>query len=87
MSEAPAARRQPWVAVVLSCFCTGLGQIYCGRPGSGLTLFLASLGVWPVALLLAAATPSGVAFTVCLLALALVITHRVSQNAARRCPT
>jgi signal peptidase I len=73
MSEAPAARRQPWVAVVLSCFCTGLGQIYCGRPGSGLTLFLTSLGVWPVALLLAAATPSGVAFTVCLLALALVL--------------
>jgi signal peptidase I len=73
MNEAPAARRQPWVAVVLSLFCTGLGQIYCGRLGPGLTLFLASLGAWPVALLLAAAAPSTLAFAVCLLALVLVL--------------
>jgi signal peptidase I len=73
VNEALAARRQPWVAVVLSMFCPGLGQIYCGRLGSGLTLFLTSLGVWPVALLLAAAAPSAVAFTGCLLALLLVL--------------
>jgi signal peptidase I len=69
----PPARRQPWVAAVLSLFCTGLGQIYCGRLASGLMLFLTSLAVWPVATLLAAVASSTVAFAAYLSALALVI--------------
>jgi signal peptidase I len=48
MSEPPTARRQPWVAGVLSLFCTGLGHIYCGHVATGLILFLAFLLFAPV---------------------------------------
>lgn len=43
MSEPTPAARNPWLAVVLSLFCTGLGHVYAGRVTRGLTLFLASL--------------------------------------------
>ena len=45
--------RKPWVAVLLSLFCTGLGQVYCGRIVAGSVLFLASLTFVPFALGLA----------------------------------
>ncbi len=60
MNEAQATGRKPWIAVVLSLFSTGLGQIYCGKITAGLVLFLASLLFAPVAVLaalLAASTP------------------------------
>jgi signal peptidase I len=40
--------RKPWLAAVLSPFCTGLGHIYCGRFVRGLSLFVASLCYVPV---------------------------------------
>jgi signal peptidase I len=49
---------KPWIAISLSCLCTGLGQMYCGRMRRGLAFFLLSLLVSPVAALAAAAPPS-----------------------------
>jgi signal peptidase I len=50
MSEpSPITDRKPWLAVALSLFATGLGQIYCGRIVTGLVLFLVSLLITPVA--------------------------------------
>jgi signal peptidase I len=53
MSEMQSAPRNPWVAVVLSFFSTGLGHIYSGRIVTGLVLFLVSLLFAPVAVLAA----------------------------------
>jgi signal peptidase I len=47
MSE--PSRRQPWIAVVLSLCCAGLGHLYCGRLLRGLVLFLVSLLILPIA--------------------------------------
>ena len=49
---------RPWVAVLLSSACTGLGQMHCGRMRRGTAFFLLSLLVAPVASLAAAAPPS-----------------------------
>jgi signal peptidase I len=53
MSEIQSNPRNPWVAVVLSFFSTGLGHIYSGRIVTGLVLFLVSLLFAPVAVLAA----------------------------------
>jgi signal peptidase I len=58
MSESPTHARMPWVAAVLSLFCTGLGHIYCGRVATGLILFLASLLFAPLVMLAAFLAPS-----------------------------
>jgi len=58
MTDTPTTRRQPWVAVVLSLFATGLGHIYCGRIVTGLVLFLASLLFAPIAVAAAFMAPS-----------------------------
>ncbi len=58
--------RKPWIAVVLSLICTGLGQIYCGRIVKGLLLFLATLLFLPVAIGSALAKPSAVVWTILL---------------------
>lgn len=50
--------RKPWIAVVLSLICTGLGHIYSGRIVKGLLLFLATLLFLPVAIGSALAKPS-----------------------------
>ncbi|MBI3866231.1 MAG: signal peptidase I [Planctomycetia bacterium] len=52
---------QPWIAVVLSLCCPGLGHIYCGKLPRGLVLFLVSLLVLPVAALVAGLISSTVA--------------------------
>jgi signal peptidase I len=57
-SESPTNARIPWVAAVLSLFCTGLGHIYCGRVATGLILFLASLLFAPLVMLAAFLPPS-----------------------------
>jgi signal peptidase I len=58
MNETRGHARIPWVAAVLSLFCTGLGHIYCGRIVTGLALFLASLLFAPVAVLVSCLAPS-----------------------------
>ena len=50
MSDVAENRREPWIAVALSLFSTGLGHIYCGRFATGLTLFFASAIPGPLAL-------------------------------------
>jgi signal peptidase I len=58
MNEVPSASRSPWIAALLSLFCTGLGHIYAGRLVTGLALFLASLLFVPLALLAACLEPA-----------------------------
>ncbi len=48
---------RPWLAFVLSLFCTGLGHVYAGRLRVGLVLFLVSL-LFPAVALAAAALPT-----------------------------
>lgn len=50
--------REPWLAVVLSLFAPGLGQIYGGRIVRGLVLFLVSLLFVPAVLLAALLEPA-----------------------------
>jgi signal peptidase I len=50
--------REPWLAVVLSLFAPGLGQIYTGRLVRGLVLFLLSLLAVPLIVLAALLEPS-----------------------------
>ncbi|MBC8114386.1 MAG: signal peptidase I [Candidatus Saccharimonas sp.] len=40
--------RKPSVAMWLSTFCCGLGQIYCGRVGRGLVMYCLSMMFWPL---------------------------------------
>jgi signal peptidase I len=72
MSEPPRTTdRKPWLAVALSLFATGLGQIYCGRLVTGLVLFLMSLLVAPVAVaaaLLGFSTPVMIGLMLAILA-------------------
>jgi signal peptidase I len=42
-SQPQLADRNPWIAVALSLFCTGLGHLYSGKIVRGMGLFLASL--------------------------------------------
>jgi signal peptidase I len=58
VSESQPSSRKPWLALVLSLFSTGLGHIYCGRIGTGLILFLASLLFAPLAVVAALLEPS-----------------------------
>jgi signal peptidase I len=37
--------KEPWLAVNLSSFLTGLGQLYSGRPGRGLTLVIVDVAL------------------------------------------
>ncbi|MBN1589642.1 MAG: signal peptidase I [Pirellulales bacterium] len=47
MDEPKLRKRSPWIAALLSVFCTGLGHIYCGRIVMGLGLFAASTAFVP----------------------------------------
>ncbi|HJT77568.1 MAG TPA: signal peptidase I [Gemmataceae bacterium] len=58
MCTGRAAGREPWLAVALSLFAPGLGQIYCGEIVRGLVLFLASLLFTPLVLLAALLPPA-----------------------------
>lgn len=40
--------RKPSVAMWLSTFCCGLGQIYCGRVGRGLVMYSVTMMAWPL---------------------------------------
>ena len=40
--------RKPSVAMWLSSFCCGLGQIYCGRVGRGLVMYSITMMAWPL---------------------------------------
>jgi signal peptidase I len=51
-------RRSPWIAVLLSLLCGGLGQVYCGRIARGLVLMLLCGGLGPVVAALALMGPS-----------------------------
>lgn len=64
---------KPWIAVVLSFLCTGLGQIYCGRTTRGVLLLVASTASLPVVLLVAQADPSKAALVALLAALLFVV--------------
>lgn len=50
--------RKPWLAVVLTLICPGLGHLYCGRIVACLIFFLLSLVVVPAALAAVLAPPS-----------------------------
>lgn len=58
MSMGRVAGREPWLAVVLSLFSPGLGQVYCGEIVRGLVLFLASLLFTPLVVLTALLPPA-----------------------------
>lgn len=58
MSIDRAYGREPWLAVVLSLFAPGLGQIYCGEIVRGLVLFLVSLLFIPLVVLAALLPPA-----------------------------
>lgn len=58
MSRFPAASPSPFVAGLLSCLCTGLGQVHCGRAWRGLALWLASVSFLPLALTSTDPSPS-----------------------------
>lgn len=73
MQQALDSLRKPWIAVVLSFLCTGLGQIYCGRTTRGVLLLVASTASLPVVLLVAKADPSKAALLVLLAALLFVV--------------
>lgn len=61
--------RSPLVAVILSLFTTGLGQIYCGRIVRGLVMFLGSLLFAPLILVAAMLPPSTMVLVGLILAL------------------
>ncbi|MHC5212794.1 MAG: signal peptidase I [Planctomycetota bacterium] len=57
--NAPSDHRpSPLTAALLSCLCTGLGQMYCGRVARGLGFLVASLLFAPVVLVAASNPPS-----------------------------
>ncbi len=58
MSAGGTTGREPWLAVVLSLFAPGVGQIYCGEIVRGLVLFLASLVFIPLVVLAALVPPA-----------------------------
>jgi signal peptidase I len=58
MSTSKVAGREPRLAVALSLFAPGLGQIYCGEIVPGLVLFLASLMFIPLVVLAAVLPPA-----------------------------
>ena len=66
--DTPSSERKPWVAVVLSLLCTGLGHIYCGRIVLGLVLFLSARLFGPIAVGLASLAPSTTVLVALLLA-------------------
>ena len=53
MAAVNTTARRPWIAFVLSLFCTGLGHVYCGQAATGLILFVASLLFVPVTIVAA----------------------------------
>ncbi|MHC4472817.1 MAG: signal peptidase I [Planctomycetota bacterium] len=73
MSDRPTRQRTPWIAAVLSLFCTGLGHVYCGRVARGATLFLLAMVFVPVYLLIACLSPSTALLTVLAGSILLVI--------------
>jgi signal peptidase I len=58
MSEAQPTARNPWAALVLSLFSTGLGQVYAGHIVRGLILFLVFLLFVPIVFVAALLQPS-----------------------------
>lgn len=63
MTSTPTTNRKPWIACVLSLFCTGLGHIYCGHAATGLILFLASLLFVPITFVAALVDASNIVLT------------------------
>lgn len=85
MSTNRIAGREPWLAVALSLFCPGLGQIYCGEIVRGLVLFLASLLFTPLVLLAALLPPATPVLAALLLAgLAVLAAYVYAVAAAYR---
>jgi signal peptidase I len=80
--------RRPWLAVVLSLFCTGLGHIYSGQFIKGLLLFTVSLSAVPVTFLAATFTTDGIVILgfllVCLVLLGVYLYAIVNSYAAAR---
>jgi signal peptidase I len=72
MNSDRTAGREPWLAVALSLFAPGVGQIYCGEIVRGLVLFLASLMFIPL-VVLAALSPPATPVLVALLLTALFV--------------
>jgi signal peptidase I len=48
MATADNHTRRPWIAVLLSLFCTGLGHVYCGRFVKGFVLYTISFFFMPL---------------------------------------
>lgn len=51
--------KKPWVAVVLSLFCPGLGHLYCGRPSRAALFFFAPLAITLAIAWITTLVPSG----------------------------
>lgn len=73
MNERPTSPRIPWIAAVLSLFCTGLGHVYCGRVRRGAILFLVALAFVPVSFGIAWLSPSTGLLTLLLASLLFVV--------------
>src|SRR5687768_16454585 len=73
MSTPSAPARSPLVAVILSLAATGLGQVYCGRVGRGLVMFLGSLLFAPAIVAAALLPPATMVLVGLILALLTVL--------------
>lgn len=83
--------RRPWLAVLLTLLCPGLGHLYCGRIVACLVLFLLSSAVFPAGLAAAVAPPSDVVFAVFIasaagMAVLAVVAVADAWRSARRAP-
>ena len=77
--------RRVAAALLLSLGVTGLGQVYCGRPGRGIAFFLAGLALFPVTRLAAPLAPQGalVTWMLAFLCLYLFVSLAALVDAAR----
>jgi signal peptidase I len=73
LSAPTAPARSPLIAAILSLAATGLGQIYCGRIGRGLVMFLGSLLFAPAIVVAALLPPATVVLVGLILALLTVL--------------
>lgn len=83
--------RKPWLAVVLTLLCPGLGHLYCGRIVACLVFFLLSLAMVPAAVAAVLAPPSDLVlgvFLVCVLGMVVLAPWAVvdAWRSARRAP-
>ena len=89
MHSAPSNGRMPWLAVVFSLLCPGLGHVYCGHITLGMTLLLVTLLFTPLVVFVGLGGPStGLLVVLLVLPLAMIVVYGYavidSYRSARR---